>query len=102
MGLSQSGQQSLGTVHTSTDINRYIKNQKLEKRLKRNNAVLGSHGELMEGHGTHVTSIAAGRAVGKFAGGVAPEATIVVVIPKLVTNAGDRRSIGYSISDVDA
>ena len=56
----------------------------------------------MEGHGTHVTSIAAGRAVGKFAGGVAPEATIVVVIPKLVTNAGDRRSIGYSISHVDA
>ena len=91
-----------GTVHSSTDINRYIKNNKLEKGLRRNNAKFGSHGELVGGHGTHVTSIAAGRGVGNFAGGVAPKATIVVVIPKLETNKGDRRSIGYSISHVDA
>jgi endonuclease G len=33
-------------------------------------------------HGTHVASIAAGRAAGAFAGGMAPEAKIVVVIAK--------------------
>ena len=43
-----------------------------------------------DGHGTHVASIAAGEAVGTFAGGVAPEATILFVI-----SAGGE-SIGYS------
>jgi endonuclease G len=53
-------------------------------------------------HGTHVTSIAAGRATGAFAGGMAPEAKIVVVIPDMVTSPGDPPSIGYSNSHVDA
>jgi subtilisin family serine protease len=53
-------------------------------------------------HGTHVASIAAGRKVGGFAGGVAPESRIAVIIPNMQTNPGDPPSIGYSNSHVDA
>jgi endonuclease G len=59
-------------------------------------------------HGTHVTSIAAGRKVHDgsedtlFNGGMAPDAPIVVVIPKLFTEGDDRQSIGYSKGHVDA
>lgn len=53
-------------------------------------------------HGTHVTSIAAGRAVGAFAGGLAPEAKLIVVIPNMTTAPGDPPSLGYSNSHVDA
>ncbi|MEP7306780.1 MAG: S8 family serine peptidase [Acidobacteriota bacterium] len=49
-----------------------------------------------EGHGTHVASIAAGRACGSFAGGVAPEASLLVVI------TDNRSSIGYSRPHADA
>jgi endonuclease G len=54
------------------------------------------------GHGTHVASIAAGRAVGAFQGGVAPDAKILVVIPNMVTKPTDPPSLGYSNSHVDA
>lgn len=53
-------------------------------------------------HGTHVASIAAGRASGPFAGGVAPAARLCVVIPKMATSPGDPASLGYSISHLDA
>lgn len=53
-------------------------------------------------HGTHVASIAAGRKVGAFAGGMAPEARIAVVIPHMQTIPGAPPSIGYSVSHVDA
>lgn len=49
-----------------------------------------------EGHGTHVASIAAGRAAGSFAGGVAPEAKLLVVI------AAAAGPTGYSGSHIDA
>ena len=53
-------------------------------------------------HGTHVASIAAGRAAGPFSGGLAPEAKIIVVIPYMRTEPGDPPSLGYSNSHVDA
>lgn len=49
-----------------------------------------------DGHGTHVASIAAGRAAGAFAGGVAPEARLLVVI------SGATGAIGYSKCHVNA
>ena len=54
------------------------------------------------GHGTHVASIAAGRKVGTFGGGMAPEARIVVVVPHMKTNPGSPLSLGYSNSHQDA
>lgn len=61
-------------------------------------------------HGTHVASIAAGRKCAGPAGaagpymsdGVAPDAGIVMVIPKLKANAGDPWSVGYSVNHADA
>lgn len=53
-------------------------------------------------HGTHVASIAAGRGVGAFAGGIAPGARLIVVIPNMTTAPGDPPSLGYSNSHVDA
>jgi len=53
-------------------------------------------------HGTHVASIAAGRKVGQFSGGIAPEAKIVFVRAKIDTPEGDARSIGYSMAHVSA
>jgi endonuclease G len=49
-----------------------------------------------QGHGTHVASIAAGRQAGAFAGGVAPDASLLVVI------ASTTDSIGYSLTHVAA
>ncbi|TDF56782.1 S8 family serine peptidase [Cupriavidus sp. L7L] len=53
-------------------------------------------------HGTHVASIAAGRAVGGLGDGMAPEAGIVVVMPKMKSNPADPVSVGYSVSHLQA
>jgi len=53
-------------------------------------------------HGTHVASIAAGRAVIGLNNGMAPNAKIIVVIPKMRQIAGHPQSIGYSKSHMDA
>jgi endonuclease G len=75
-----------GTHHTHADIQKYVTDGKTPAALGRND----------NGHGTHVASIAAGRAVGDFFGGVAPESRLLVVIAK---SDGD---IGYSNAHLDA
>jgi endonuclease G len=79
---------SHGTLHTADKISRYVANLEVPGELGRDI----SHG----GHGTHVASIAAGRKVGKFGGGVAPAARLLVVKPKLDA------SLGYSNSHINA
>jgi len=69
-----------GRFHTQAQIAGYVAAKKVPASLKRRN----------EGHGTHVASIAAGRKVGNFFGGVAPEAQLLIVISK-----GDQPT-GYS------
>jgi len=61
---------SYGTFHGPADLARYLAQGAVPPGLGRDPS----------GHGTHVASIAAGRAVQNFAGGVAPEARLVVVI----------------------
>ncbi len=61
-----------GTLHTEAEINAYIQAGQVGKRLQRP----------FNGHGTHVSSIAAGTPLPQsgFPGGVAPLAKLVVVI----------------------
>jgi len=82
---------SYGTVHTAAQIAQYVSSQSAPATLASGNP-----------HGTHVGSIAAGRAVGGFTGGVAPEARIVAVVTKIKSGPGDPFSMGYSTSHVDA
>jgi len=85
---------SYGTVHDATKIAQYLAAGAVPTPL-----ATGLDGRL---HGTHVTSIAAGRAAGTFAGGVAPDARILMVIPRLRTKPDDQFSIGYSSSHAEA
>ena len=97
------GRSLYGTVHTSAQIDGYIKSGVVPSGLGRNTVVRNATGQVVSGgHGTHVASIAAGRATPHFAGGVAPEAKIVVVITEIQVNPADPRSIGYSTNHVDA
>ena len=57
---------SYGTFHDAAAIAGYLKAGAVPPGLGRND----------DGHGTHVASIAGGRAVGNFAGGVAPDAKL--------------------------
>ena len=87
-----------GTIHTAADISRYLASGSVPTPLGPPPAG-GNDNRL---HGTHVTSIAVGRKVGNFAGGVAPVAKILVVIPRIRTQPSDPFSIGYSSSHVEA
>lgn len=87
------GKRAYGTLHTRADIDGYIAAQAALKGLAARDP---------GGHGTHVASIAAGRACGSFFGGVAPEARIVVVISSIRVDPFDPTSAGYSNSHLDA
>ncbi len=75
-----------GTFHDEAAIAGYVKAGKVPLKLGRNT----------KGHGTHVASIAAGRAAGAFAGGVAPDAKLLFVI------SAASGPIGYSQSHIEA
>ena len=78
-----------GTYHTREQIAGYIEKNRdvpaekvvLPQGLMKRNA---------DGHGTHVASVAAGRKVGEFGGGVAPDALLLIII----SSGGE--STGYS------
>jgi subtilisin family serine protease/CheY-like chemotaxis protein len=75
-----------GTLHTAEQISEYVRKNAVPPALK----------SMHNSHGTHVASIAAGRATDHFAGGVAHSAKIAVVIPSFEVPAGERLSLGYS------
>jgi subtilisin family serine protease len=77
---------SYGTFHDAADIAGYLKAGAVPANLGRNEW----------GHGTHVASIAGGRASGNFAGGVAPDAKLLIVV------SGGSGPIGYSQSHIEA
>lgn len=77
---------SFGTFHDATTIAGYLKASAVPPGLGRND----------HGHGTHVASIAGGRAAGNFAGGVAPDAKLLMVV------SGGSGPIGYSQSHIEA
>jgi subtilisin family serine protease len=85
--------QDYGTLYLADKISAFVAGTAVAPEGLRDRALM---------HGTHVTSIAAGRAVGLMGDGMAPEAGIVVVIPNMKTAPGAPPSLGYSTSHVDA
>jgi hypothetical protein len=77
---------SFGTYHDSDMIDGYLRDKKVPLRLGRDPM----------GHGTHVASIAAGQGAGTFTGGVAPAASLLIVI------ADRSETIGYSAAHLAA
>jgi len=84
-GGSTSPGLSSGWLHTDEDIARYIRDGSAPEQLARGGP-----------HGTQVASIAVGRPHAHFRGGVAPEAKLLVVIPKA------DGPVGYSVSHLNA
>lgn len=71
---------TFGTYHSESAIAGYVKAKTVPPKLGRD----------VDGHGTHVASIAAGRVAGTCPQGVAPDARLLIVI------ADSASSIGYS------
>jgi endonuclease G len=85
--------QDYGTLYVAADIEGFISNP---------NTTPGSLRD-PSAHGTHVASIAAGRALGaQLADGLAPDASLIVVIPDSRTEPGNPPSLGYSVTHIDA
>lgn len=89
---SQSFTQNYGRLYLKDEIEAFIEAGEAPFSLR----------DSVERHGTHVASIAGGRAVGSVADGIAPEARFIVVAPQMKTKPGDPPSLGYSNSHVDA
>jgi endonuclease G len=83
---------AFGTYHDADQIAGYVAAGKVPDALGRNEPGFGADG----GHGTHVASIAVGRKGLHFAGGVAPEAKLLVVI------ASSDQPTGYSDAHIAA
>jgi endonuclease G len=81
-----------GRYYTHSDIQEFLRTGSVPPLLGRND----TGAAVIQGHGTHVASIAAGLKVGTFFGGVAPEARLLVVIAK---SDGD---VGYSKAHLDS
>jgi subtilisin family serine protease len=92
LAVRGAGYADYGRIHTAAEIAAYLAA----------NAVPPGLGRDVDGHGTHVASIAAGRQVGSFSGGVAPHAKLLIVRSKLDVNAPNPFSLGYSQSHLDA
>lgn len=88
--VDEDGNNLGGTLYSEADINTMIAVDNASMNIDH------------AAHGTHVTSIAAGRKAGAFTGGMAPDAKIIFVRSKMDTPAGDPTSIGYSMSHVAA
>ncbi len=96
--------QDYGTLYTHQLIQTFVNNDLVNKNNTTPGLLRdpGPTAAVDYGHGTHVASIAAGRAVGTFGPGMAPEARIVVVVPHMRTSPGSPPSLGYSNSHQDA
>jgi endonuclease G len=96
--------QDYGTLYTKERIQAFVNNDLINHNRTTPSSLRdpGPSAAVDYGHGTHVASIAAGRAVGTFAGGMAPEARIAVVVPHMKTSPGSPPSMGYSNSHQDA
>lgn len=92
MAVHGPGLADYGHIHTAADIAGYLAADAVPPALGRD----------VNGHGTHVASIAAGRQVGSFSGGVAPQAKLLIVKSKIEASAPDPNSIGYSQSHLHA
>ena len=92
--------QDYGTLYLAQDIQTFVNNDLVNGNNSTPSQLRdpGPAAAQDYGHGTHVASIAAGRTVGTFGGGMAPEARIVAVIPHMKTQPPDPPSLGYSNS----
>jgi endonuclease G len=93
--------QDYGTYYGPAEIGRMLRGELAVPAMLRD-PDRDALGNPLPGHGTHVASIAAGRRVGDFAGGVAPQSKLLVVIPNMVTDPRSPPSLGYSNSHIDA